>query len=54
MFPEKIIDYVIVHELCHLIHFNHSKDFWREVIKILPNYKDSREWLRSNQYLYHW
>ena len=54
MLPEKIIDYVIVHELCHLIHFNHSKDFWREVIKILPNYKDSREWLRSNQYLYNW
>ena len=54
MLPEKIIDYVIVHELCHLIHFNHSKDFWKEVIKILPNYNDSKEWLRSNQYLYHW
>jgi len=41
-----IIDYVVVHELCHLKHKNHSKKFWREVEKILPNYKESKEWLR--------
>jgi hypothetical protein len=41
-----IIDYVVVHELCHLKHKNHSKKFWREVEKILPNYKESKNWLR--------
>jgi len=41
-----IIDYVVIHELCHLKHKNHSKKFWREVEKILPNYKDSKNWLR--------
>ena len=54
MAPEKIIDYVIVHELCHLIHFNHSKDYWEKVSKILPNYKTSKEWLKINQYLLIW
>ncbi|MGI6612513.1 MAG: M48 family metallopeptidase [Candidatus Nanosyncoccaceae bacterium] len=37
--PNDAIDYVIVHELCHLRHPNHSKDFWEEVGKIIPNYK---------------
>ena len=54
MAPEKIIDYVIIHELCHLIHFNHSCNYWREVSKKLPNYKESREWLKSNQFLFDW
>ena len=54
MAPEKIIDYVIIHELCHLIHFNHSKDYWGEVSKKLPNYRESKEWLKSNQYLFDW
>ena len=54
MAPEKIIDYVIIHELCHLIHFNHSKDYWEKVSKILPNYKTSKEWLKINQYLLIW
>tara|TARA_B100000963_G_scaffold287326_1_gene256461 strand:+ start:60 stop:737 length:678 start_codon:yes stop_codon:yes gene_type:complete len=54
MAPEKIIDYVIIHELCHLIHFNHSSDYWWEVSKEHPNYKESKEWLKSNQYLFDW
>jgi hypothetical protein len=54
MAPEKIIDYVIIHELCHLIHFNHSRDYWGEVSKKLPNYRESKEWLKSNQYLFDW
>ncbi|MCK5029973.1 MAG: M48 family metallopeptidase [Thermoplasmatales archaeon] len=41
-----IIDYVVVHELCHLKHKNHSNKFWKEVEKIIPNYKESKEWLR--------
>lgn len=54
MAPEKIIDYVIIHELCHLIHFNHSKEYWEKVSKILPNYKTNKEWLKINQYLLIW
>ena len=54
MAPDKIINYVIIHELCHLIYFNHSRDYWREVRKKLPNYRESKEWLKSNQYLFDW
>ena len=54
MAPEKIINYVIIHELCHLIHFNHSRNYWKEVSKKLPNYRKSKEWLKSNQYLFNW
>jgi predicted metal-dependent hydrolase len=43
-----IIDYVVVHELCHTKHKNHSKAFWNEVQKILPDYEEKKEWLRIN------
>jgi len=43
-----IIDYVVVHELCHLKNKNHSKKFWKQVESILPNYKIYKEWLRIN------
>ncbi len=54
MAPEKIIHYVVIHELCHLIHFNHSRDFWKSVGSILPDYKSSKEWLKLNQHLLDW
>ena len=54
MAPEKIIRYVIIHELCHLVHFNHSRDFWKSVEKIIPDYKSSKEWLKLNQHLLDW
>ena len=41
------IDYVIIHELCHFIHFNHSKQFWECVSKYKPNYKTNRKILRE-------
>lgn len=44
---KKLIDYVIIHELCHLRHMNHSKDFWNEVEQILPDYKQLRKELRG-------
>ena len=46
----KVIDYVIVHELVHTIHKNHSAKFWQKVETIMPNYKDSRYWLKENGY----
>ena len=48
MAPLHVIDYVIVHELCHLKIMNHSKDFWNLVESILPNYAESRKWLKVN------
>lgn len=41
------LDYVIVHELSHFIHHNHSKDFWLLVGKYYPNYKNIRKMLRN-------
>ena len=45
--PPEVIDYVIVHELCHRKEMNHSKAFWSEVEKVLPDYKKSAEWLKN-------
>ena len=50
MAPMKVIDYVIVHELVHTIHKNHSSKFWHKVETIMPNYKDARKWLKENGY----
>jgi hypothetical protein len=50
MAPMKVIDYVIVHELVHTIHKNHSANFWQKVETIMPNYKDARNWLKDNGY----
>ncbi len=46
--PPEIIDYVVVHELCHRREMNHSPLFWREVERILPDYKARRKWLKEN------
>jgi len=47
--PENLIDYVIVHELCHLGEFNHSQNFWSLVQKTIPNYLSIRRQLKSNK-----
>lgn len=44
---KELIDYVIIHELCHLIQLNHSAKFWREIELIIPNYKELKKELRS-------
>jgi len=48
MAPATVIDYIVVHELCHLHHLDHTEAFWNEVDKILPNYGERKEWLRKN------
>lgn len=47
MAPEPVCDYVIIHELCHLIHMNHSADFWNLVESICPDYRQYKKWLRE-------
>lgn len=47
MAPARILDYLIVHELCHLIHRNHSAAYWNEVDKVMPDYRERKEWLRK-------
>ena len=49
MCPKEVIDYIIVHELCHTIEKNHSKNFWSKVKTILPNYKSYEKWLKDNR-----
>ena len=46
--PAHVLDYVVVHELCHLRELNHSPRFWAEVERILPDYKVSRTWLKEH------
>ena len=46
--PEEIVDYVVVHELCHRKEMNHSDRFWKEVEKVLPDYKERRKWLKDH------
>ncbi|MFB3171014.1 SprT family zinc-dependent metalloprotease [Neobacillus sp. 179-C4.2 HS] len=45
MAPQSVIDYVVVHEMCHMVHLNHDRSFWRLVGKILPDYKQQENWL---------
>ncbi|HEV7448999.1 MAG TPA: M48 family metallopeptidase [Candidatus Paceibacterota bacterium] len=44
--PPQVLDYVVVHELCHLRHFNHGPEFWALVAEVLPNHKELRRALR--------
>lgn len=46
--PIEVVDYVVVHELVHTVHHNHSKKYWNRVKQILPNYMECRKWLRKN------
>jgi predicted metal-dependent hydrolase len=48
MAPLTIIDYIVVHELCHFHHLDHTEAFWNELDKVLPSYRERKEWLRRN------
>lgn len=48
LMPEEIQDYVVIHELCHRKHMNHSPAFWAEVARVCPGYVRHRQWLIDN------
>ena len=48
MAPPTIIDYIVVHELCHVYCMDHTQAFWNEIDKVMADYHDRKEWLRKN------
>jgi predicted metal-dependent hydrolase len=50
MAPLEVIDYVVVHEMCHMVHLNHDRSFWRLVGKIIPDYEKRENWLALSQW----
>lgn len=48
MAPMEVIDYVVIHELCHLLHMNHDRSFWRRVGSIMPDYKEKEQYLERH------
>lgn len=48
MAPAKIIDYIVVHELCHIRRRDHSEMYWNEVDKVMPDFAERKEWLKKN------
>ena len=52
LFSDEVIDYVVVHELCHRKHMNHSAAFYAEVERVFPEYRKCQKWLKDNGGLY--
>jgi predicted metal-dependent hydrolase len=52
--PPEVIDYVIIHELAHLVVFNHSSQFWKTVERAMPDYREKEKWLKENNYHCHY
>lgn len=48
MAPSTVLDYIVVHEMCHMAYMNHSKEFWHLLKRILPDYENRKKWLRDN------
>ena len=46
--PPEVLDYVVVHELCHLKHMDHSRNFWNAVADVMPDYNDHKKWLKEH------
>lgn len=52
LMPDEVVDYVVVHELCHRKEMNHSPRFWAEVEKVIPDHKALRKWLKEEGSVY--
>jgi predicted metal-dependent hydrolase len=50
--PHAIIDYMIAHEVCHLVHLDHSPRFWRQVESVCPQYRYYMDWLKEHEHRY--
>ena len=48
MAPSPVLDYIVVHEMCHMVYKDHSKEFWHLLKRILPDYEQRKYWLRDN------
>lgn len=51
MAPHEVVDYVVIHEVSHMVHRNHGRDFWKLVESFDPEYKKHRQWLKLNHHL---
>lgn len=47
MAPSYVVEYIVLHEMCHMVHMDHSKKFWVLVEEIMPDYKERRKWLKK-------
>lgn len=48
MAPIGVLDYIVVHEMTHMIHKDHSRNYWEAVAKVMPDYEDKKRWLKEN------
>ena len=46
--PHRVVDYVVIHELCHMLEHNHSPKYWKHVERHVPDWRACRQWLRAN------
>ena len=51
MCPQEVIDYIVVHELCHIKNKSHNRAFWESVADVMPDYKKQEKWLKTNRRL---
>lgn len=52
LMPSEVLDSVVVHELCHRRHMNHSKEFYAEIDRVFPDYRSWKKWLKDNGGVY--
>lgn len=52
--PKPVLEYAVVHEMCHLKHRNHEPEFWNLVGRVLPDWQDRKAWLDKNEHLLGW
>jgi len=52
MAPSPVLDYLVVHEMSHMIHMNHSPEFWNLVKSIIPDYEDRKKLLKNQEIRY--